>query len=233
MPIKKLRSDAGDDFKRALNFAHNAKIRCEERLSSLSEPLNSVWEIDTSSQKIAYEEMMHEIRIRNLSSATSDLSGQLKKIGEMQAFLETGYLVSPIKPVQLDDKVFSLGNDAGKYDLWLYQNGIFGITGSYSNAEKELLILDFADKERQKFERLAAKFSDEQTEHIKHERTRIPENVRIEVWRRDQGKCAGCGSREKLEYDHIVPLSRGGSNTARNVELLCEVCNRSKGDRIQ
>lgn len=36
-----------------------------------------------------------------------------------------------------------------------------------------------------------------------------------------------------LEYDHIVPVSRGGSNTARNVELLCEVCNRSKGDRIQ
>ena len=95
------------------------------------------------------------------------------------------------------------------------------------------MILDAAAKENQKFERLKAKFSSEQSENIKHERTRIAESVRIEVWRRDQGKCVGCGSREKLEYDHIVPVSRGGSNTARNVELLCEVCNRSKGDRIQ
>jgi len=63
-------------------------------------------------------------------------------------------------------------------------------------------------------------------------RPRIPERVRIEVWRRDEGKCVKCGSREKLEYDHIIPLSKGGSNTARNIELLCEKCNRSKGGNI-
>ena len=61
----------------------------------------------------------------------------------------------------------------------------------------------------------------------------IPTAVRREVWRRDQGKCARCGSREKLEYDHIVPLSKGGSNTVRNIELLCEQCNRAKSDAIQ
>jgi 5-methylcytosine-specific restriction endonuclease McrA len=61
----------------------------------------------------------------------------------------------------------------------------------------------------------------------------IPSAVRREVWRRDQGKCARCGSREKLEYDHIVPVARGGSNTARNIELLCESCNRSKSHSIQ
>lgn len=64
-------------------------------------------------------------------------------------------------------------------------------------------------------------------------RERIPEGVRIEVWRRDGGKCARCGSREKLEYDHIVPVSRGGSNTARNIELLCESCNRKKSNHIE
>jgi HNH endonuclease/RuvB AAA lid domain len=61
----------------------------------------------------------------------------------------------------------------------------------------------------------------------------IPSHVRIEVWRRDGGKCVKCGSREKLEYDHIIPVSKGGSNTARNIELLCEDCNRSKRDSIQ
>lgn len=64
-------------------------------------------------------------------------------------------------------------------------------------------------------------------------REAIPSAVRREVWRRDGGKCAQCGSRESLEYDHIIPVSKGGSNTARNVELLCEKCNRSKRDLIQ
>jgi len=57
--------------------------------------------------------------------------------------------------------------------------------------------------------------------------------VRIAVWRRDEGKCAKCGSRENLEYDHIIPISKGGSNTVRNIELLCEECNRKKRDNIE
>jgi len=61
----------------------------------------------------------------------------------------------------------------------------------------------------------------------------IPEAVRIAVWRRDEGKCAKCGSRKNLEYDHIIPISKGGSNTVRNIELLCEECNRKKRDNIK
>jgi|GEM_PF-4495220 len=64
-------------------------------------------------------------------------------------------------------------------------------------------------------------------------RERIAPEVRRAVWIRDKGKCARCDSRERLEYDHIVPLSRGGSNTERNIELLCENCNRSKSDRVE
>ena len=64
-------------------------------------------------------------------------------------------------------------------------------------------------------------------------RQAIPSEVRREVWRRDQGKCVKCGSRENLEYDHIVPVIKGGSNTARNIELLCESCNRAKSGSIQ
>jgi 5-methylcytosine-specific restriction endonuclease McrA len=63
-------------------------------------------------------------------------------------------------------------------------------------------------------------------------RTPIPESVRHEVWRRDGGQCVDCGSRERLEFDHIIPISKGGSNTARNIELRCESCNRKKGARV-
>jgi 5-methylcytosine-specific restriction endonuclease McrA len=60
----------------------------------------------------------------------------------------------------------------------------------------------------------------------------IPERVRHEVWRRDRGTCVDCGSRGRLEFDHIIPVSRGGSNTTRNIELRCEPCNRRKGARV-
>ncbi len=60
----------------------------------------------------------------------------------------------------------------------------------------------------------------------------ISDDVRLKVWRRDEGKCVKCGSLEKLEYDHIIPVSKGGSNTERNVRLLCEKCNRTKSDGI-
>lgn len=63
-------------------------------------------------------------------------------------------------------------------------------------------------------------------------RESIPERVRREVWRRDGGRCVDCGSRERLEYDHIIAVSRGGANTARNIELRCETCNRRKAAAI-
>lgn len=43
----------------------------------------------------------------------------------------------------------------------------------------------------------------------------IPEDVKTYVWRRDQGRCVRCGSQVNIEFDHIIPFSRGGSNTAR------------------
>lgn len=64
------------------------------------------------------------------------------------------------------------------------------------------------------------------------DRQPIPENVQNQVWNRDGGKCVKCGSQEKLEFDHIIPVSKGGANTARNLQLLCEKCNRAKSNNI-
>ena len=60
----------------------------------------------------------------------------------------------------------------------------------------------------------------------------ISQEVRDLVWNRDGGKCIECGSQEKLEFDHIIPFSKGGSNTYRNIQLLCEKCNRKKSGKI-
>jgi len=60
----------------------------------------------------------------------------------------------------------------------------------------------------------------------------ITEDIKDAVWRRDDGKCTQCGSNESLEFDHIIPHSKGGANTKRNIQILCEPCNRRKSDNI-
>ena len=44
-------------------------------------------------------------------------------------------------------------------------------------------------------------------------------------------KCAYCGAEEKLQWEHIVPQSRGGPNTIDNMVLACAKCNREKAAR--
>lgn len=61
---------------------------------------------------------------------------------------------------------------------------------------------------------------------------RISQKIRDQVWKRDEGKCVECGSNKNLEFDHIIPHSKGGANTYRNIQLLCESCNRAKSDKI-
>lgn len=58
----------------------------------------------------------------------------------------------------------------------------------------------------------------------------ISETTKKVVFTRDGGKCQCCGSYENLEYDHIIPYSCGGSSDVRNIQLLCQKCNRSKSN---
>jgi len=44
-------------------------------------------------------------------------------------------------------------------------------------------------------------------------------------------KCAHCGATDRLEIDHITPITLGGANTIENIQPLCRSCNASKGAR--
>lgn len=62
----------------------------------------------------------------------------------------------------------------------------------------------------------------------------IPSSVKLEVWKRDKGKCVKCQSTDNLHFDHIIPYSLGGSSlVAENIQLLCARHNIEKRDRIE
>lgn len=45
---------------------------------------------------------------------------------------------------------------------------------------------------------------------------------------RQRSKCAICKKRCRLTLDHMIPLSRGGSDLALNIQGLCKSCNSAK-----
>jgi len=51
---------------------------------------------------------------------------------------------------------------------------------------------------------------------------------------RQKGKCYWCGKKLSKPYhlDHVVPLSRGGSNSPENIVISCPPCNLSKGNKL-
>lgn len=68
---------------------------------------------------------------------------------------------------------------------------------------------------------------------LNHRRV-IPTTVKLEVWKRDGGKCTKCGSSNELHFDHVIPYSLGGTSlTAENIQLLCARHNLQKHDNIE
>jgi hypothetical protein len=66
----------------------------------------------------------------------------------------------------------------------------------------------------------------------------IPARIRKAVFERDGGKCAYrfpdgriCGSRSKLEFDHIIPIAKGGKTRVDNLRLLCRAHNQHAADQ--
>lgn len=120
-------------------------------------------------------------------------------------------------------------------ELWLHKDYLVEVErGSEPIHEEEmaLLVFEYIAKREKRFQKLSQLSKLEQKLAKASRREPIPDEVKMFVWKRDEGRCVKCESREKLEFDHIIPVSKGGSSTARNLQLLCEKCNRSKSDSI-
>ena len=69
------------------------------------------------------------------------------------------------------------------------------------------------------------------------ENRKAPLKTRFEVMERDHFRCCKCGryptddNKIILEVDHIVPISKGGTNEIGNLQTLCNKCNLGKGNK--
>lgn len=55
---------------------------------------------------------------------------------------------------------------------------------------------------------------------------------RDSVFDRDGNQCVYCGSTENLTLDHVIPISKGGSDDQDNLVCCCKRCNSSKNDKL-
>ena len=77
--------------------------------------------------------------------------------------------------------------------------------------------------------RLAQHDDSNSREIVKQDTRYIPDSVRQKVLERDGYKCVECGSSSYLEFDHIIPLARGGATSVKNLQVLCQQCDCKKG----
>lgn len=63
-------------------------------------------------------------------------------------------------------------------------------------------------------------------------RLAIPLAIQAEVASREGRRCTYCGTKDgPFHFDHIFPVSKGGTNAPSNLTLACEPCNLSKGSK--
>jgi hypothetical protein len=114
-----------------------------------------------------------------------------------------------------------------KVGIWSC-NGMFALEDSWLESDGHRRVF--------KFRLVAIDDSDSVsgTSSLPTQRRRIiPTSVKVEVWRRDGGKCVICSSSDELHFDHVIPYSKGGTSvTAANVQLLCARHNLAKSDQI-
>lgn len=189
----------------------------------IEDPLGEwIWEFDN--QKKPGKREIEAMR-RDSQKALDRLRVLEENARQQPLFYASAQGIPLFSPTNLDWR--------GDSYYFLFHDYVYEVSGPYTEGEFRLLVLDEFDRERRMFERLHSIHVAGMESLPSAQRERIPERTRMFVWRRDGGKCVRCGGRDGIEFDHIVPVSKGGGNTARNIELLCESCNREKSDQIR
>jgi hypothetical protein len=158
---------------------------------------------------------------KTVDQQTETTSGKLTQNGRFHLSAQDSKLGKQVaERVRVYEKI--------KQGIWSY-NGLFHLVDSWRETSRGRSVFKF---------RLVAVEEDTSGDSptaIKTQTGRvIPTRVKLEVWKRDGGKCIKCGASENLHFDHIIPYSKGGSSeTSENIQLLCASHNLEKRDHIE
>jgi len=126
---------------------------------------------------------------------------------------------SPVEAVRVFEKI--------RPGIWVY-NGLFALTDAWQENSNRRKVFKF------KLELIEGhqEVDSSGIQTLEHDRV-IPSSVKLEVWKRDRGRCTECGAKSNLHFDHIIPYSQGGSSKdPKNIQILCARHNLEKRDQI-
>ncbi|KAA3630731.1 MAG: HNH endonuclease [Calditrichaeota bacterium] len=110
--------------------------------------------------------------------------------------------------------------------------GVWSYRGLFNLIDYQHIISE--DRKVFRFELKLTEHEIDETILLKQRSRIIPTEVKMEVWKRDGGKCVICKATDELHFDHDIPYSKGGSSiTVENVKILCARHNLSKSDKIE
>jgi hypothetical protein len=121
---------------------------------------------------------------------------------------------------------------SGARQWWWWRDDFYWETGEYEAADVKALLFQRERRKQRELEHAHTLMALDEMPEPPRKREPISEEVKLIVFRRDEGRCQLCGSRELLQFDHIIPFSMGGSSEPENLQLLCARCNRVKGGRL-
>ncbi len=116
-------------------------------------------------------------------------------------------------------------------NYWQFRNRIYWESDGLDASAVHALLVTRQQREAQRVQR-AQEIVATGSQPRRVVRGAIPEDVKHLVWTRDRGRCRLCGATAELQFDHVIPVSMGGSSTAENLQVLCGGCNRRKSASV-
>jgi hypothetical protein len=135
---------------------------------------------------------------------------------------------------------YNLSGGLYKHEVCLWKNNIKVFTPYFKkikNANKKQLGFEINTEKQKALIKVIEDYFNLKNQRIsainrRREANKNVNKVRSVIYKRDGHACLKCGSVEKLTIDHIIPITKGGTDFISNLQTLCLFCNISKSNRI-